>query len=133
MRECLLVYGLQSYLLQICIISLILSKFHLFWAELDLQSGSCSAGRCGAHSLTISHPEGLLSGYTTHIYARPSSFPTSLGQSSQQLSSEKVRPQMSDLIKRKSIQNKVGQKTIHRLYAQQHEFHPPQFPPRNKI
>ena len=110
MRQCLSVYGLQSHLLQICIISLISSKFHLFWAELDPQSGSRSAGRRGPHSLTISHPEGLPSGHTTHTHLRPSCFPAPLGHSSQQLSLEKVRPQMSDQIKRKSIRNRVGPK-----------------------
>lgn len=112
MRQCLLVHGLQSHPLQICIISLISSKFHLFGAELDLQWGSCSTGRCGAHSWTISHPEGLPSGHTMHTYMCSSCFPVPLRHSSQQVSSEKVRPQMSGQIKRKSIQNTLGQKTF---------------------
>lgn len=112
MRQCLLVYGLQSHPLQICIISLISSKFHLFGAELDLQWGSCSTGRCGAHGWTIRHPEDLPSGHTVHTYMCPSCFPVPLRHSSQQVSLEKVRPQMSDRIKRKSIQNTLGQKTF---------------------
>lgn len=61
---------------------------------------------------TISHPEGLPSGHAMHTYTCSSCFPVPLRHSSQQVSSEKVRPQMSDQIKRKSIQNTLGQKTF---------------------
>lgn len=131
MRQCLiglLVYRLQSHLLQIRMILLTSSKFHLFWAEPELQSGPHNTGRRGACGLTVGHPEGLSSAHATHAYVHPHCFPAPLGHSSQQVSLGKVRPQMSDRIKRKSVWSRDGPKNISRLYLWQHEFHLPQFP-----
>lgn len=62
------------------------SKLHLFWAELELQSGPHSTGRCGACGLTVGHPEGLSTGHATHAGVHPRCFPVPLGHSSQQVS-----------------------------------------------
>ena len=120
MRQRLSAYRLQPHLLHLRIISVLPSKCRLVWAEPSPQLSSCSARRRGPHSSA-----------TRKVYLPGTQrTPTCVPRASQHLWGTAARRsprRWSDLKRQAELRESqhgigLGQRNLHRLYAQQHDM-----------